>query len=124
MEGYTGEGEPPCIVMTLSTTNKTVTIDAYFTVTLDGVQPPNTITITRPPDPANFQAGASTEDHDDRLSTFYGDIGKLYIWYMKTVKLPMHLLLMLHTEWKAVKGSDMESGQFSISHPPIEFFKM
>ena len=55
VEGYTGEGEPPCIVMTLSATNKAVSIHVNFTVTLDGAQPPNAITITRPPDAANFQ---------------------------------------------------------------------
>ena len=121
VEGYNGEGEPPCIVMTLRATNKTVSIDDNFTVTLDGLQPPNTITITRSPDAANFQAGASTDDDDDRLSTFYGDIGKLYIWYMKTMKLPMHLLLMLHTEWKAVKGSDMEYGLVLPIHLYIDY---
>ena len=73
MEGYTGEGEPPCIVMTLIATNKTVSIDANFTVTLNGVQPPNTITITRSPDAANFQTEAST-DVDERFSEFYVDI--------------------------------------------------
>ena len=73
MEGYTGEGEPPCIVMTLIATNKTVSVDANFTVTLDGVQPPNTITITRSPDAANFQTEAST-DVDERFSEFYVDI--------------------------------------------------
>ena len=77
VEGYTGEGEPPCIVMTLRATNKTVSIDANFTVTLNGVQPPNTITITRSPDAANFQMEASTDD-DSRCSKSYADIGKLY----------------------------------------------
>ena len=107
MEGYTGEGEPPCIVMTLIATNKTVSIDANFTVTLDGVQPPNTITITRSPDATtNF---TSTDVHD-RFSRSYADTGKLYKWYMKTVKL--HLL---HTECKAEKDSDTKSGQFGLS---------
>ena len=79
VEGYTGEGEPPCIVMTLrATTYKTVSIDANFTVTLDGVQPHNTITITRPPDAANFQMEAST-DHDDRCFRSYAGTGKLYL---------------------------------------------
>ena len=64
MEGYTGEGEPPCVVMTLRAANKTVTIDANFTVTLDGVQPPNTITITRSPDATDFQMEPSTDDDD------------------------------------------------------------
>ena len=88
VEGYTGEGEPPCIVMTLrAATNKTMSIDANFTVTLDGVQPPNTITITRSPDAANFQTQAST-DVDDSLTRSYDIIGKLYnLWYIKTVKL-------------------------------------
>ena len=64
VEGYTGEGKPPCIVMTLiATTYKTVSVDANFTVTLDGLQPPNTITITRSPDAdANFQTDAPTDD--------------------------------------------------------------
>ena len=107
VEGYTGEGEPPCIVMTLIATNKTVSIDANFTVTLDGVQPPNTITITRSPDATtNF---TSTDVHD-RFSRSYADTGKLYKWYMKTVKL--HLL---HTECKAEKDSDTKSGQFGLS---------
>ena len=75
MEGYNGEGEPPCIVMTLSATNKTVTIDANFTVTLDG---PNTITISRPPDATNFQMEPSTDDDDDRFSQSYAGTGKLY----------------------------------------------
>ena len=73
VEGYTGEGEPPCIVMTLSA-------DDNFIVTLDGVQPPNTITITRSPDAANFQTEAST-DVDERFSRSYTDTGKLYfLW--------------------------------------------
>ena len=80
VEGYTGEGEPPCIVMTLIATNKTVSIDANFTVTLDGVQLPNTITITRSPDAANFQEEASTHV-DDRFSKSYADSGKLYLVY-------------------------------------------
>ena len=77
VEGYTGEGEPPCIGMTLTATNETVSIDANFTVTLNGVQPPNTITITRSPDAANFQTKAEYDDDDDRLSTFYANIGRL-----------------------------------------------
>ena len=80
VEGYTGEGEPPCIVMTLTaTTNKTVSIDANFiiTVTLDGVQPPNTITITRSPDAINFQMEASTDD--ERFSESSVDGSKLYL---------------------------------------------
>ena len=80
MEGYTGEGEPPCIVMTLiATTNKTVTIDANFTVTLNGVQSPNTITITRSPDAANLQITKASTDvgDDDRLSASFVNIGKL-----------------------------------------------
>ena len=77
VEGYTGEGEPPCIVMTLRAANKTVSIDANFTVTLDGVQPPNTITITRSPDAANFQTEAPTDD-DDTCSKSNADTGKLY----------------------------------------------
>ena len=78
MEGYTGEGEPPCIVMTLTATNKTVSIDANFTVTLNGVQPPNTITITRSPDAANFQMEALTVVHE-RFSRSYADTGKFYL---------------------------------------------
>ena len=58
--------------------NKTASIDANFTVTLDGVQPPNTITITRSPDAANFQTETSTDD-DDRCSRSYTNIGKLYL---------------------------------------------
>ena len=41
MEGYTGEGEPPCIVMKLRA-NETVSRNARFTVTLIGAQPLNT----------------------------------------------------------------------------------
>ena len=70
VEGYTGEGEPPCIVMTLRATNKTVSIDANFTVTLNGVQPPNTITITRSPDAANNKMGASTEGDNDHTRSY------------------------------------------------------
>ena len=91
VEGYTGEGEPPCIVTTLST-------DANRTVTLDGVQPPNTITITRPPDAANFQSEASTDDND-RFSSSNTDIGKLYM-VMKT-----ETMQLLHTECQAENDS-------------------
>ena len=88
VEGYAGEDEPPCIVMTLIATNETLSIDANFTVTLDGVQPPNTITITRSPDAANFQTGTSTDD-GDRFLRSYVDIGKLYLVYEKceTIRL-------------------------------------
>ena len=79
MEGYTGEGEPPCIVMTLSATNETVSVDANFTVTLDGVKPPNAITITRPPDAANFQAETSIATDGDRFFKSCTEIGKLYL---------------------------------------------
>ena len=79
MERYTGKGEPPCIVMTLSATNETVSVDANFTVTLDGVQPPNTITITRPPDAANFQVETSIATDRDRFFKSCADIGKLYL---------------------------------------------
>ena len=41
VERYTGEGEPPCIVMTLRA-NETVSHNARFTVTLIGAQPLNT----------------------------------------------------------------------------------
>ena len=41
MEGYTGEGEPPCIVMTLRA-DETISRNANFTVTLIGAQPLNT----------------------------------------------------------------------------------
>ena len=41
MEGYTGEGEPPCIVMSLRA-NETVSHNVRFTVTLIGAQPLNT----------------------------------------------------------------------------------
>ena len=77
VEGYTGEGQPPCIVMTLRATNKTVSVDANFTVTLDGVQPPNTITITRSPDATNVQTEAPTDEDDES----YTDIGRLYMVY-------------------------------------------
>ena len=77
VEGYTGEGEPQCIVMTLTATNKTVSVDANFTVTLNGVQPSNTITIARSPDATNFQMEPSTDD--DRFSESYVDISKLYL---------------------------------------------
>ena len=81
MEGYTGEGEPLCIVMTLIATNKTVSVDANFTVILDGVQPPNTITISRSPDASSFQMEASADEDDDRFSKSYAGTGhgKLYL---------------------------------------------
>ena len=48
MEGYTGEGEPPCIVMTLRAESKETTPpDLQLTVTLTGVRGPNTITLER-----------------------------------------------------------------------------
>ena len=81
VEDYTGESEPPCIVMTLIA-------NANFTVTLDGVQPPNTITITTSPDAANFQMKASTDvANDDRLSTSSANIGITKLYGMKTMKL-------------------------------------
>ena len=48
VEGYTGEGDPPCIVMTLkadSTTENRVNPD--LTIMLIGMEQPNTITIKR-----------------------------------------------------------------------------
>ena len=49
MEGYTGEGEPPCIVMTLTTNlSKTTPPDLNLPVTLTGVRElNNTIVIER-----------------------------------------------------------------------------
>ena len=48
MEEYTGEGEPPCIVMTLRAVSKETTPpDLQLTVTLTGVRGPNTITLER-----------------------------------------------------------------------------
>ena len=50
-------------------------------VTLDGVQPPNT-KITRPPDAANFQSEASTDEFkDEKFSKSYAGTGKLYLVY-------------------------------------------
>ena len=88
VEGYTGEGEPPCIVMTLIAINKTVSTDANFTVTLDGVQPPNTITITRSSDPANLQMEASTVV-GDRFS--YENCETIYVLFIQSVELKMSL---------------------------------
>ena len=78
VEGYTGEGEPPCIVMTLKAA-ETVSIDANFTVTLDGVQPPNTITVVRSPDASNFQVETSIATDGERFLKSYAEIGKLYL---------------------------------------------
>ena len=79
MEGYTGEGEPPCIVMTLKATNKN---DANFTVTLDGIQPLITLTITRSPNATNFLLETSTDEiEDDSFSGSVNVIGKLYMVY-------------------------------------------
>ena len=48
MEGYTGEGEPPCIVMTLKT-DDVFPPDLSLPVTLTGVREPNnTLLIERP----------------------------------------------------------------------------
>ena len=38
VEGYTGEGEPPCVVMTLRA-DETISCNVYFNVTLIGAQP-------------------------------------------------------------------------------------
>ena len=39
MEGYTGEGEPPCIVMTLRAVSDETTLpDLFLPVTLNGVR--------------------------------------------------------------------------------------
>ena len=47
VEGYTGEGEPPCIVMTLNSDESTPP-DLSLPVTLTGVREPNnTILIER-----------------------------------------------------------------------------
>ena len=50
VEGYTGEGEPPCIVMTLKPNlSKTKPPDLNLPVTLTGVREPNNrIIIERP----------------------------------------------------------------------------
>ena len=115
VERYTGEGEPPSIVMTLNAATETVFIDANFTVTLNGVQSPNTITITRSPDAANFQTEPST-DVDDRFSRSYAGTGKLYMVLENcTIKLCIYKL-WLHTECKAEKDSD---GLFNLSYPPF-----
>ena len=46
MEGYTGEGEPPCIVMTLKPiSDKTKPSDLTLPVTLTGVREPNNIIV-------------------------------------------------------------------------------
>ena len=48
MEGYTGEGEPPCIVMTLrAVSDETTPPDLSLPVTLTGVREPNIITLER-----------------------------------------------------------------------------
>ena len=47
MEGYTGEGEPPCIVMTLKVdSDKTTPSDLSLPVTLKGVDHSHPSTIT------------------------------------------------------------------------------
>ena len=46
MEGYTGEGEPPCIVMTLrAVSDKTKPFDLTLPVTLTGAREPNNIIV-------------------------------------------------------------------------------
>ena len=47
MEGYTGEGEPPCIVMTLSSavSDETTLPKLTLPVTLTGVREPNNILV-------------------------------------------------------------------------------
>ena len=46
MEGYTGEGEPPCVVMALRADSDMVRpSDLSLTVTLNGVSGPNKIQI-------------------------------------------------------------------------------
>ena len=50
MEGYTGEGEPPCIVMTIKANSDKTTPpdhDLSLPVTLTGVREPNIITLER-----------------------------------------------------------------------------
>ena len=44
MEGYTGEGEPPCIVMTLKS-DKTTPPKLNLPVTLTGVREPNNVIV-------------------------------------------------------------------------------
>ena len=64
----------------IATTYKTVSVDANFTVTLDGLQPPNTITITRSPDAdANFQTDTPTDDEKFSKSYAGASTGKLYL---------------------------------------------
>ena len=47
MEGYTGEGEPPCIVMTLSAdSDETTPPDLSLTVTFTGLDHSQSSTIT------------------------------------------------------------------------------
>ena len=46
VEGYTGEGEPPCIVMTLKpTSDKTKPHNLSLPVTLTGVREPNNVIV-------------------------------------------------------------------------------
>ena len=48
MEGYTGEGESPCIVMTLKpTSDKTKPPNLTLPVTLTGVREPNNIIVIK-----------------------------------------------------------------------------
>ena len=50
VEGYTGEGEPPCIVMTLrAVSDKTTPPDLSLNISLNGVEhsQPSTITLER-----------------------------------------------------------------------------
>ena len=50
MEGYTGEGEPPCIVMTLRTvSDETKPPNLTLPVILTGVREPNNIIVIERP---------------------------------------------------------------------------
>ena len=50
VEGYTGEGEPPCIVMTLrAVSDKARPPDLSLPVTLTGVREPNNIILIERP---------------------------------------------------------------------------
>ena len=50
VEGYTGEGEPPCIVMTLKPkSDKTKPPDLTLPVILTGVRKPNNVIVIERP---------------------------------------------------------------------------
>ena len=68
MEGYTGEGEPPCIVMTLKT-DDTSPPDLSLPIILTGVREPNNTLLIKRPAEGNviYLGGQSPEAYSSRL---------------------------------------------------------